>query len=113
MRSKKITDRAFDDDTFRILDIALTFLEQYFHYTPEDAELKMNVFLKDFSTRFDEDAIHHESSYRLAAIIHYLTGLNGNPNKLGDWMVANKFNQSPPDAMDYFRRHYFEKYRQG
>jgi len=90
----------------------LKFLQIYFGYTPEKAESFLKIFFLKFSSRFDEDAIHHESSYRMAAIIHYLIEIKGDPNGLGDWMIANRFNQPPADALAYFRENYFDKNRQ-
>jgi hypothetical protein len=111
MRSEKLVNKNFENDTFRILDIALKFLETYFEHSPERAELAMKRFFETFSDRFGEDIIHHESSYRMAAIIHYLCDLKGDPDRLGHWLLEQKFNQTPVEALDYFRRHYFEKYR--
>ena len=96
-----------DDDTYRVLDIALTFLSQYFGHHGNDAKNLMKRFFSDFSDRFDEETIHHESSYRMAAIIHYLSYKKGNPNELGDWLISTGHHQAPPEALEYYRERYF------
>jgi hypothetical protein len=107
-KSRDIIPDVFeDDDTYRLLDITLEFLRQYFGHSEDDAEALMTCFFNDFSKRFDEDGIHHESSYRMAAIIHYLSHQKGNPDALGDWLVSSGNNQAPSEALEYFREHYF------
>lgn len=110
MRSEKLVNKHFENDTFKMLDITLTFLETYFGHSSDSAEAAMKHFFETDSDRFNEDVIHHEMPYRMAAIIHYLCDLNGDPNRLGNWLLEQKFNLTPQEALDYFRRHYFEKY---
>jgi len=106
---KDIVPGAFEeDDTYRVLDITLAFLVQYFEHSEADAAALMQHFFEHYSERFDEDAVHHESSYRMAAIIHYLSHKKGNPNELGDWLISSGNNQTPREALEYFREHYIE-----
>lgn len=107
MNSKALTPNSFDDDTYRILDITLVFLQRYFGHTGAKSCELMKEFFMRFSKRFDEDVIHHELSYRMAATIHYMTFLQGDPNKLGNWMLETGANQPPGEASEYFREHYF------
>ena len=96
-----------DEDTYRVLDIALYFLRKYFGHSEDEAKALMRCFFNDFAKRFDEDGIHHESSYRMAAIIHFLSHKKGSPDALGDWLLSSGHNQAPPEALEYFREHYF------
>jgi hypothetical protein len=99
----------YDEDTYTLIQIAVDFLVQYFGCTIDDANQAMIVFLQSYSSDFDEDALHHESSYRLAAIVHYLIRLKGSREQLGNWLVENGYNRTPFDAMDYFNKEYFKK----
>ena len=104
-----IVPNSFDGDTCQVIAIALTFLEKYFRHGKEESLLLAQRFFAKFSERFDEDAVHHESAYRLAAAIQYLSFLEGEPSKLGDWMIANGYNKPPSEALEYFREQYFAK----
>ena len=108
MPAKEILPDLFeDDDTYRLLDITLVFLNRYFGHSGEKAEALMKDFFSNFRERFGEDDVHHESSYRMAAITHYLSYLKQNPNELGDWLVSTGHNKTPPEALEYYREHYF------
>lgn len=96
-----------DDDTYKVLDIAHYFLGHYFGHSEENAGAIMVSFFQEYGSRFDENVVHHESAYRMAAIIHYLLHLKGEPDKLGDWMLESGVNQQPSEALEYFREHYF------
>lgn len=110
MNTRKFLSGLFkDDDTFKLLDIAHHFLEFYFGHLPEQASEIMVAFFNEFGPRFDENVVHHESSYRMAAIIHYLTYLKGSPDKLGDWMLETGTNHQPREAVEYFQEHYYVK----
>ncbi len=104
-----LLDCDYDKDTYRLLDIALLFLVRYFGHSDTEAEQLMVRFHQSFSQQFDEDAIHHESSYRLAAIIHYLVSMRGRRDGLGDWLSEEGHSSPPAEALEYFREHYFVK----
>ncbi len=97
----------YDEDTFRLLEISTEFLIRFFEHTQEKADILMMKFLKSYSKYYDEDILHHESSYRIAAIVHYLIELKGSRETLGNWLVENGYNKQPPEALEYFRDHYF------
>ncbi len=108
MPARDVAPSGFEDDTYRLLDITLTFLSRYFGHSCEESERLMESFFDSFADRFDEDAIHRELSYRVAAIIHYLVYQNGSPEELGDWLLSSGNNQTPPEALEYFRETYFD-----
>lgn len=96
-----------DDDTYKILDIAGDFLFQYFdHSAALAAELTISFF-KHHGDRFTEDIMHHDSSFRIAAAIHYFEFLNRSTGGFGDWLIASGNIQTPDAALAYFRERYF------
>jgi hypothetical protein len=100
----------YDEETQRLLQISVDFLSMFFGYNEVEANKLMKSFLSLYSKNFDEDMLHHESSYRVSAIVHYLVGLNGERNKLQEWLVENINNQRTPyEALEYFQEHYFDK----
>ena len=100
----------YDDETQRLLQISVDFLSMFFGYDEVAANNHMETFLRFYSKDFDEDQLHHESSYRISAIVHYLIGLKGDKNKLQKWLVENINNQKTPyEAIEYFRENYFGK----
>jgi len=99
----------YDDDTVRLLEIAVDFLTLFFGYDEKRADEVMASFLQSYSGEFDEDALHHELSYKVAAIAHYLIGLRGPRNDLGDWLLETEHVTTPQEALTYFREHYFKR----
>lgn len=97
----------FDEDTVRLLQIAQDFLIQYFGHEADEAEQVMSKFIE--ASIWDEDVMHHESSYRLAAAAHYLCALGGDRTALGKWLLEAGHKDAPPAAAEYFREHYFQK----
>ena len=107
MNTKKLLPNFFKEgDTYKVLEITIHFMNQYFGHPEATAGELMVAFF----TQFDEDVVHHDSAYRMAAYIHYISFLKGDPNKLGDWMLASGVHQTPPEATEYFREHYFNLY---
>lgn len=100
-------DAHLDADTVRLLEITHHFLIAYFHHDCNEADRLMSEFLS--ASRYDEDFMHHESSFRLAAIIHYIHALGGDPSSVGTWLIDQGYNITPRDALEYFREHYFRK----
>lgn len=99
----------FDADTIRVLEIAVDFLVRYFNHSRESAEHMMADFLETYGDRYDEDLIHHQSSYRVAATVHFVAGLEGSIDDAATWMVKEGHNNPPREALEYFREHYFEQ----
>jgi hypothetical protein len=97
----------FDEDTIRLLQIAQDFLVQYFGHDTDEAEQLVSKFLE--TSVWDEDIMHHESSYRVAAAAHYLCALGGDRSTLGTWLLEEGHNTPPRAALEYFREHYFQK----
>ncbi|MCZ7646574.1 MAG: hypothetical protein M5U26_15020 [Planctomycetota bacterium] len=98
-----------DEDTGRILDISKDFLHMYFGYNKESAKTLMKTFIEEYGDTFDEDEIHRQSAYRIAAISHYLVGLQGQREKLGHWLIESGHQNSPASALQYFRENYFQR----
>lgn len=94
-----------DEDTVRLLEIAQHFLVRYFGHDEGEAERLMGEFVE--TSAWDQDVMHHESSYRVAAAAHYLCALGGDRSALGTWLLEEGHNRPPRDALEYFRRHYF------
>jgi hypothetical protein len=101
------TPRPYDSDTMRLLEISADFLIQYFAYGREEAEHLVSSFLDHFKEVYDEDFLHHESSYRLAAMIHYFESLHGPRERLGHWLAESGYQEEPREALAYFREKYF------
>lgn len=107
MKPEFLNEKGFDSDTLRVLEISLHFLDTYFgHNTDKGLEL-MKSFFDNHGDRFNEDNIHHQSSYRLSAIIHYYEFLKGENAGLGEWLRTNNHFQATGEAMEYFREKYF------
>jgi len=64
-------------------------------------------FVRQHGDRFDEDQLHHESSFRVAAIAHYFVVEHGSAEQLGDWLEQNNWKDAPAEALEYFRERYF------
>jgi hypothetical protein len=101
---------SYDEETERLLQISVDFLSKFFGYSKDESDDYMEKFLESYSNEFDEDMLHHESSYRISVIIHYLIGLKGERNNLQNWLVENINNKrTPNEALEYFQEHYFDK----
>ncbi len=97
-----------DEDTYKRLDIAGDFLGQYFEH-PEALAVEMTIsFFRHHGDQFTEDIIHHESSFRIAAAIHYFEFLNRSTEGFGDWLIESGNIQTPESAHAYFRERYFK-----
>ena len=97
----------YDNDTQSLLQIAVDFLVMFFGYRRDMADQVMTAFLASYSQDFGEDDLHHELSYGIAAIAHYLISLEGPRESLGDWLMETGHNKTPEEALEYFREHYF------
>ena len=108
MKAKELlSDRLYEEDTFKLLDISLHFLVRFFGHSEHEARVLLKKFDSDFSEIYDEDVLHHESSYRIAAFIHYLVFLSGDGRALGEWLQEEGHVGTPPEAAEYFRKQYF------
>ncbi len=95
------------EETEKILEIAEHFLCKYFGHDLSYADEILYQFLHRYSQRYDEDFIHHEMSYRVAATVHFIIHLNGSTNDLGNWLVETGHARPDPEATEYFRKHFF------
>ncbi len=98
---------SFDDDDQKLFSIAIHFLTEYFNHTEKEARLMVDEFISSYLPNYDIDWLHHDSSYRLAVLVHYLCFVRGDPKKLPDWEVDNGYNIPPAESFQYFREHYF------
>lgn len=97
----------WDEDSMALVDIAAHFLCQYFEHEAESARHEIRAFLVTFGHRFDEDFAHQYGPYCLAAVCHYIIRLGGTPETAGDWLSEKGHLHTPPEALEYFREHYF------
>lgn len=98
----------YDGDTRRLLEIAVVFLERFFGHDAESADRLMGEFLAAHSQHYSEDDLHYFSSYGVAALAHYLIALKGTRETLGKWLVESGHNDTPYEALEYFRENYFD-----
>lgn len=96
-----------DDDTQRLFEIAVHFLQEYFAYSEEMAINMVNHYYLAWENIHDNDFYHQILSFQIAVRVHYFVGLNGNPDNFAEWRSAEKLTAQPPEAAEYFRQHYF------
>jgi len=97
----------WDDDTRKLLEIATHFLHSVFGHTPVRASGLMRDFLR-LGPFADEDMVHHEGPYSIAAVCHYRLVLQGPPQGLVTWLVDNGHHSPPPEVFSYINAHYFQ-----
>lgn len=95
-----------DPDTSKLLEIVEHFLVEYFAHHPAEARHLVDAFVS--GAVYDADFVHHEGAYRTAGIVHFLCALHGERSRLGDWLQQEQFRKTPEEALEYFRKHYFE-----
>lgn len=100
-------EKSLDEETFLVIDIAREFLTQYFGSSDSEARTQIAELLTRFPDAFDEDGIHRDSSYGVAASASYLIGQNGSLRELSQWMYENGHNRVPRDALEHFNSRYF------
>jgi hypothetical protein len=96
-----------DDDTKRLFEIATYFLEAYFNYSREEAFGLINTCYLKWQHIHDDDLYHDWLPFQIAVRVHYFEGLKGNPNEYYNWRAKENFNQTPTEAIEYIREHYF------
>lgn len=109
INSKDIISCDFDDDAFKMLDICLVFLEQYFDHSSEGSRGLMRKVFIEHPSAFDEDLIHHEMPYRFSAFVHYLGCVRDESTDLNDWLRESGHFTPPAEAISYFRDNYYER----
>lgn len=97
----------YDEDTIVLLQITLHFLEKYFKHETKEAEKLMNDFLDSEVPMDHEDFLHYRLPYTFAAVIHYQEHLKGEPSNAWDWVVENRYHDTPKEAMIYYQEKYF------
>ena len=93
----------YEPMTIRLLEIGVDLLMRYFGHSREDAEKLTSAFLLRDQSVFNEDFIHHEMPWRVAAAIHYLEGLRGSRERLGHWLIESGYQNSPPEVPEFVR----------
>lgn len=93
----------FEPMTLRLLDISVELLMRYFGHTRDDAEELTNRFLVREPSVVNEDFIHHEMPWRVAAAIHYLESIGGPRERLGHWLIESGNQNSPPEVPEFVR----------
>ena len=102
-----VSEYDYDEDTEMILEICLQFLQDYFGHEINVAQQILADFLEQHRTDYGEDMIHHELSYRIAAIMHYLIFLKGDRTNVGTWLAESGHHAAPREALEYFRENFY------
>ena len=94
-----------DDDTRKLLEITVHFLQTYFGYEESDAISTIEAYYKQ--AHHDDDYYHQLSSFHVAVRVHYFITLNGTYDNFVFWRRDNCLNTQPPEAAQHFRDYYF------
>lgn len=99
--------REEDEDQTRLFSITRDFLQMYFGHTEESARVTLERFLDRYGDLYDEYFFFHESSYRLAAIIHFVEDLHGSVDDVHDWITNSPHATPPTAAVEHFNRSFW------
>lgn len=99
----------WDEETQAFMEISAHFLCVYFSHSEEGAERVLEGFLERYGGEFFEDWVHQLGAYPFAAACHYLVHLNGDRNRLGDWLRESGHQRAPDAALEVFRQRYFNR----
>lgn len=97
-----------DEDTLLLLDISKDFLVRYFNHAEDEAVELINRFYNDNKHRVTDDFYHHESSFRIAAMIHYFAFLKMGEPGFTKWLMENNFWTTPREALEHFDKRFFK-----
>lgn len=100
----------YDPDTIIIVEIAEVFLRRHFGHDSESAERILSDFFEMKKKWIDEEYVRHQHSWRIATEAEYRTFLNGSPGELPEWRVSNGLVETPRDALEYLREHYWSRH---
>jgi hypothetical protein len=101
----------YDPDTLVIVEIAGHFLKEYFHHSADESDRLLTRYFESFDRFFDESFVRHELSWALACAAHYTIHLGGERGNQRMWEKEQGFLETPPDALEYMREHYWNRDR--
>lgn len=101
---------AADEETALLIEIAVDFLVMYFGHDRSDASEMMATFLDKYAQYYDEDTIHRQLPYRMAAFVHYVVAMNGKYESAYEWLVNSEHNEMPYEAREYYSKKYYTYY---
>lgn len=104
------TENDFDAETTCILKITEHFLAEYFGHSESASSDLITEYFRRFDIPYVENFIAHELSWEMAKRIHFTIGLGGDRGKFPFWEVDNKLTRTPAKALEYMRKHYWEKH---
>ncbi|RCS42270.1 hypothetical protein DTL42_19560 [Bremerella cremea] len=104
------TENDFDAESTCILKITEHFLTEDFRHSESASSDMIAEYFRRFDIPYVENFIAHELSWKLAKRIHYTIGLGGDRRLFPTWVVENKMTRTPANALEYMRKHYWEKY---
>ncbi len=97
-----------DDETKRVVAIGVDVLVVVFGCERMEAESLMATLFEKHSDRYDEDHIHRESSYYLAAAAYFVGREGGEINSFIPWLNQTGRLKAPEVALKMFREKYFD-----
>ncbi len=99
---------AFAAETVAVLEIAETFLQQYFGHSATEAERLLTAYFQRPASP-SESYIVHSMSWSIAKRVHFVMALQGAPGDIIFWEVENDLRKTPRDALAYMREHFWSK----
>lgn len=93
-----------DEDTVLLFEMVVWCLVKYFGHTEETSVGLVNDFCNKAKSRWEDDFYHHETPFRVAARIHYVSFMKGNNSEFADWVLTSKWGKPPQEAIDYYKR---------
>lgn len=98
-----------DEDTAKFLEIVLWNLQRYFFCQSKEkgADLIQKLYT-DFSYYFEQDFHFQDGAFHVAAKIQYEYMLDGAKPDFEQWLRENGIFNQPREALEYFRRNYFD-----
>jgi len=96
-----------DEDTKRLFEIAVYFLERYFGYGQDEAVKLVNYYYNQRENKHDDDYYHHEGAFHVAVQIHYFIYLEKDIDHFPEWKLDHNLINTPREAIDYFHEHYY------
>lgn len=99
----------YHPNTRLLLEISEVFLQQYFSHSSESAEQTISSFFGKYGSFFDESFVRGESSWGIAKAAHFCIVLGGDRGELREWEVAHGLRDTPRDALEYMREHYWSQ----
>ena len=98
-----------DADTDRLLEIVAWNLARFFGHPEQQAASLVRAFYSGRVLSWCDDDYHHEGAFRSAAVIHYADAHSGSLDGFHEWLRDKGYTDTPAEALEYFREHYFDR----